>query len=196
MDGDSEGSSKRSRRLSGEPPLHLPDDDAFPPLTRFNPPTKLPTKASAIGRLRHLSGGGKRNMTRAEAVKEVAKEVEDKYHHDTVHCKSMRGIVRELTALFNIYTEGKKRAKAGVATHTKAKQYEQLLKDKDTLFDVTTEDQTRKNKLDLEWGVRMGQREKLYLEDQRGPRELECDSGTDPAWFRFFVVMMMMIMRR
>ena len=69
-------------------------------------------------------------------------------------------------------------------TQPKAKAYEQLVKEKDYLFDVATEDQTRKNRLNEEWGVKMGQRENLYLEDQRGPRLMECDSGADPAWFR------------
>ena len=49
---------------------------------------------------------------------------------------------------------------------------------------MATEDQTRKNRLNEEWGVKMGQRENLYLEDQRGPRLMEWDSGADPAWFR------------
>ena len=182
---ESEGnSSKTSRRLSGDPPLHLPDDDAFPLLAQFNPPTKLPTKASVIGQLRYLSGGGKRNMTRAQAVIEVAKEVEDKYFHDTVHCKSLHQINKHITTLYDIYTQGKAKAKLGLMTQPKAKAYEQLVKEKDYLFDVATEDQTRKNRLNEEWGVKMGQRENLYLEDQRGPRLMECDSGADPAWFR------------
>ena len=78
-------SCRKSRRLSGDPPIHLPGDDVFPLLVLFNPPTKLPIKARVIGWLRYLSGGGKRNMTRAQAVSEVAKEVENKYFHDNVH---------------------------------------------------------------------------------------------------------------
>ena len=68
--GSSEG--KKSRRLSGEPALH---EDHFPPLTQFNPPDKLPSMASVIGRLRNLSGGGRSNMISHKAVLEVAKEV-------------------------------------------------------------------------------------------------------------------------
>ena len=55
-------SSRRSRRLSGEPVLD--EDCHFPMLSKLNPPDKLPTVASIVRRLRMLYGGGKRNMTR------------------------------------------------------------------------------------------------------------------------------------
>ena len=48
------GPSKKSKRLSREPPLD--EDFHFPPLKTFNPPDKLPTHASIIGRLRKLIG--------------------------------------------------------------------------------------------------------------------------------------------
>ena len=128
--GSSEG--KRSRRLSGEPDLR--DDIHFPPLSKFNPPDKLPTIASIIGRLRMLSGGG--NMPANKAVLEVAKEVESKYYHDL--------------------RDGKRKAKAGRMTHTTAKVY--MIKKKYMLFDVSTDDVERKKHLEKKWGVKMGVR--------------------------------------
>ena len=47
---------RKSRRQSGEPALH---EDHFPPLKKINPPDKLPTKASVIGKMRSLCTGGK-----------------------------------------------------------------------------------------------------------------------------------------
>ena len=102
--GSSEG--KRSRRLSGEPALQ--DDIHFPPLSKFNPPDKLPTIASIIGRLRMLSGGGRNNMPANKAVLEVAKEVESKYYHDTVFCKSESQIVTVIRKLWSDFREAKR----------------------------------------------------------------------------------------
>ena len=33
----------------------------------------------------------------------------------------------------------------------------------------------------------MGEREKIYLENQRGPRLLSCDHGVDPVFYRAFM---------
>ena len=99
---DVDTSSRRRRRLSGEPVLD--EDCHFPMLSKFNPPDKLPTVASIVGRLRMLCGGGKRNMTRQQAVAEVSKEIESKYYHDTIHCKSLPAIRRSVKTLFDNFT--------------------------------------------------------------------------------------------
>ena len=96
-------SNKKSRRLSGEPALH---DDHFPPLSKFHPPDKLPSLASIIGRVRMLSGGGKKNLSTDKAVLEVAKEVESKYFHDTVLCHSKSKIAKDIKELLITYKEG------------------------------------------------------------------------------------------
>ena len=61
-----------------------------------------------------------------------------------------------------------------------------MIKKKDTLFDVSTDDMEGKKHLEKKWGVKMGVRDKIYLEDQQGPRLMCCDSGVDPTWFRAF----------
>ena len=81
---------KKSRRLSGEPALHV---DHFPLLLKFDPPDKLPTFASVIGRMRSLCAGGKNNMTKDNAAVEAAKEVMCKYYHDTIYCHSKAKII-------------------------------------------------------------------------------------------------------
>ena len=177
-------SSKRSRRISGEPVLE--EDFHFPLLSKFHPPDKLPTVASVVGRLRMLCHRGKNNMmTRQQAVAEVSKEIESKYYHDTVHCKSLPAIRRSVTTLYDDFTDGKKEAKKGRLTLTKAKAYVEMIKNKDTLFDMSTDDPERRKLLDTEWGVTMGQMEKAYLEDQRGPRLMSCDHGVDPVFYRY-----------
>ena len=185
-------SGKRSRRLSGEPVLE--EDFHFPLLSKFHPPDKLPTVASVVGRLRMLCGGGKNNtcMTRPQAVAEVTKEIESKYYHDTVHCKSLPAMRRSVATLFDNFTEGKKEAKKGRLTLTKAKIYVEMIKNKDTLFDMATDDPERKKLLDLEWGVKMGPMENAYLEDQRGPRLMSCDHGVDPVFYRYMGIFLYM----
>ena len=49
---------------------------------------------------------------------------------------------------------------------------------------MSTNDPDRKRQLDLEWGVKMGEMGKIYLEDQRGPRLMSCDHGVDPVFYR------------
>ena len=173
---------KKSRRLSGEPCLL--ENVNFPSLERFSPHDKLPTNASIIGRIRYLAGGGKKNLSVDKAIYEVTKEVEAKYYHDTVYCKSLRMITKDIQKMWTTYQEGKKVAKAGRLTLNKAKAYVELTKDKDLLFDVSTDDIERANILAVEWGVKMGQREKIYLEDQKGPRLMSCDNGVDPVFYR------------
>ena len=69
--------------------------------------------------------------------------------------------------------------------HDKAKAYVEMIKDKNKLFDMSTEDPARKKLLEGEWGVKMGKMEIVYLEDQRGPRLMSCDHGIDPVFYRF-----------
>ena len=175
-------SGKRSRRLSGAPVLD--EDFHFPLLKKFNPPDKLPTIGSVIGRLRMLSGGGKRNMTRQQAVTEVSKEIESKYYHDTVFSKPLPTISRCVKTLYDNFMDGKKDAKKGRMNLAKAKAYVEMIRDKNKLFDMSTEDEERKRLLEGEWGVKMGDMERVYLEDQRGPRLMTCDHGIDPVFYR------------
>ena len=107
-------------------------------------------------------------MPPTKAVLEVAKEVESKYYHDTVFCKSESQIVIVIRKLWSDFRDGKRKAKAGRMTHTTAKVY--MIKKKYMLFDVSTDDVERKKHLEKKWGVKMGVRNKIYLEDQQGPR--------------------------
>ena len=45
----------------------------------------------------------------------------------------------------------------------------------------------RKKVLEKEWGVLMGEREKLYLIDQEGPGLRSCDHWVDPIFCRAFM---------
>ena len=185
MDAEAGPSSiRKSRRLLGEPALH---EDYYSALTRFNPPDQLPTKASIIGRMRMLCVGGWGHTSHKAAV-EVAKEVISKYFHENFYCHSNSKIINDIDELYSIYKEGGRLARAGRLTFKKAKEYEELIKNRDSLFDVATESSERKKQLEEEWGVKMGLREKVYLKDQRGPRQMSCDSGVDPTFYRAFMV--------
>ena len=86
--------------------------------------------------------------------------------------------------MFDNFTEGKKEAKKGRLTLAKAKVFIEMIKDKDTLFDMSTNDPDRKRQLDIEWGVKMGEMGKIYLKDQRDPRLMSCDHEVDPVFYR------------
>ena len=127
---------KRSRRQSGEV---LWEDDHFPPCSKFQPPTKLPTLRSVVGRFRFLTAGGKHQMSRDLAIKQVTLEVESKYYHDTICCIPERTIERRLEKILVTYKAGKKRLmEGGRDKDMVVKDYKQLILDKDKLFDVVT----------------------------------------------------------
>ena len=172
---------KRSRRQSGEP---VWEADHFPANAKFQPPTKLPTFKSVIGRVRYLTQGGKHQMKRDQAIKQVALEVESKYYHDTVYCVPLRTIERNLEKLMQTYRNGKARLLEGREVYKVIKEYKELIVEKDKLFDVSTSCLEQKQACLKLWGVNMGEKEKVYLIDQQGPRKLECDLGVDPVWFR------------
>ena len=84
---------RKSRRQAGE---IIWESDHFPPVAKFQPPTKLPTLYSVIGRVIYLTQGGKNQLPREKAVKQLALEVESKYYHDTVHCIPLRSVERKV----------------------------------------------------------------------------------------------------
>ena len=70
------------------------------------------------------------------------------------------------------YKEGKKRLN-GKKDHGVVKKYNELVKEKDSLFDMATSDPTRIKVCVEEWGVKRSEMEYVYLEDQRGERTIE-----------------------
>ena len=72
----------------------------------------IASKHNHIGRMRMLCGEGKRNLTRQQAVSKVSKEIESKYYHITIHCKSLPAIRRSVKTLFDNFTQ-KERGKEG-----------------------------------------------------------------------------------
>ena len=187
QEGESEPSGKvaigkKSKRQAGEV---LWDSDHFPPCSKFQPPTKLPTIKSVVGRVRFLTKGGKQQMQKEMAVKQVALEIECKYYHDTVYCMPIRTIERKLTQMMITYRVGKSKVVEGGRDNEQVvRDYKELVQEKDKLFEVATTSPKQKENCELKWGVKMGEKEKMYLEDQRGARKMECDMGVDPVWFR------------
>ena len=80
----------------------------------------------------------------------------------------------DIKKLFIIFKEGGRYARANRLNQKKAQEYLELIKKKDELFDMVTDSVERKVKLEEEWGVKMGEREKVYLADQRGERLMSC----------------------
>ena len=178
---------KRSRRQSGEPVAD--PDEHFPACRRFIPPTQLPSYRGVIGRIRCLTAGGKQNMSTKEAVREVSKEIETSYCNATVYSLELRAIERSVTKLYDDFKEGRKRYAAGKTDKQgndlpAVTKYKDLIAKKDMLFDCSTTDPDRKQKCSELWGVKMGEMEKRFLEDQRGDRMWHTQNQPDPVWYR------------
>ena len=123
-------------------------------------------------------------MRREDANKQVALEIESKYYHDTVYCIPLRTIERKVEKLMETYRNGKARLLEGKENLQVVKEYKELIVEKDKLFNVATSSPGQKKVCEELWGVKMGEKEKVYLADQQGPRKMECDLGVDPVWFR------------
>ena len=115
MGGGVAGSSQqRTSRSSG--PLHDADVE-FPPMRSYEPKSKLPTIKSVIGMLRYHTGKGGAGKSAEIAVREVAKQIYSKWYHDTVACKSLSTITREVEKLRTVFGEGKKKYSLGEKYH-------------------------------------------------------------------------------
>ena len=169
-----------STRHSGEV---LDADIVLPMMDKFSHRGKLPTIKSVIGVLRSMTGGGKKQVAHAIAVKEVVKLVYSKWYHDTVCCISMRSMERKLSELWKDFREGKKRLGGGRENCKAVDKYKNLVEAKDKLWDVYPPDEKRRRECEQEWGVTMGEHEYRYYEDQQGPRLYDCDKGVDPVWY-------------
>lgn len=180
---------RKSRRLSGEEVLDT--DNIFPACEKFQPPGKLPSLKSVLGRMKHLCGGGKgQNMMSVKcATAEVAKEVYCKYYHDNICCFHLRPIERKIEKEYEKLKEGKHRLAQGREGSKEVAYLKELIKRKDEVFPVfldpdKEEDKQKIKKYEEEWGVKMSDMEYKYLKDQRTERKMECDNGVDPVWFR------------
>jgi hypothetical protein len=101
-----------------------------------------------------------------------------------VYCIPLRTIERKVEKLIQTYRNGKARLSEGRENHQVVKEYQELILEKDKLFNVATSSPEQKKVCEELWGVKMGEKEKVYLADQLGPRKMECDLGVDPVWFR------------
>ena len=180
----------KTRHQSGD----INPDVEFPVLDQFQRPTQLPTYKSVIGVLQSLTAGGKVNCSHDEAVREVAKQLYAKWFHDTVYCVALNTIQDRLRKDWEIFREGRKRFHAGRMTGKSIDAFKELAEKKDRLYDIGYETvkgikkagtlkQACVDRCELEWGVKMSNKEHEYYEDQKSERRLECDHGVDPVWY-------------
>ena len=67
--------------------------------------------------------------------------------------------------------------------------FKEQMEKKDELLQALLDPEKEGNKLKImncekEWGVKMSENEYRYLQDQRTERNMECDNGVDPIWYR------------
>ena len=182
MSQPSGSGGKKSRRLSGEPALD--PDVNFPPSSKFQHPTKLPSWKSIISVMRYLTSGEKKTMSANEAAREVCKDIYCKYFHDSVFCIPFETMFHKVKRVWDLFKIGKLRLGQGRSTSKEVKAYEDLVAKKETLFDMSTNDPARIENCEKDWGVKMSEREHIYLADQQSERRMECDKGVDPVWYR------------
>ena len=100
-----------------------------------------------------------------------------------MYCLNVRTIHRKIETLWKTFKEGKRRyleKRTGAAVD----KYKKIVGDAQKLFDVHAdvigddEEQCKK-----QWGVSMTQRERLYYQDMKGERRMECDHAVDPVWY-------------
>ena len=128
-------------------------------------------------------------MSALTAVKEVRKEIETNYCNATVYCLESKVIDRKLEKIYSEFKEGRKRYADGRTDKegndfTAVAKFKRLIEKKDTLFDCSTDNPQRKLKCSLLWDVKMGEMEKIYLEDQKGNRKMHTQTQPDPVWYR------------
>ena len=165
-------------------------DSDFPATKSYVPSDKLPTYKSVVGMLRHLlEGTGQgRGVTVDMVCREVAKQVMAKWFHDTVYHKSIDSIIKSLKALHNTYIMGKKRQAGGRLDSKDYLNFVELFEKKDKLIDIypglEQGNYSRISKCVEEWdGLRMNDRDRLYYEDQKGPRIMVCENRCDPTYY-------------
>ena len=187
--GSKEG-ERKSRRLSGEEVLDI--DSSFPMCERFQPPGKLPTLRSVLGRMRLICRVGK-GLERPPGLKvaadKVAKEVFCKYYHDNICCLTIGGISYRIKQEYEALKKGEHRLSQGREEHKEVIQLKEQLLRKDQIFPAFLDpdkegDKDKIKKCEEDWGVKMAEMEYKYLQDQRSERKMECDNGVDPVWFR------------
>ena len=165
-------------------------DTDFPECKSFTPSNKLPTYKNVIGMMRHLlkgKGQGGQGVTVNMVCREVAKQVMAKWFHDTVYHKSILSVIKMVKNLHTQYTEGKHRQDR--PTSKQYLKFIELFEKKDKLFDIYPgseegNDFNRISKCQEEWdGLRMNDRDKVYYEDQKGPRVMVCENKCDPVFY-------------
>ena len=163
-------------------------DIAFPELKMFQPRNKLPTMASVVGMLRHYSslkkGMKAKSMSGNDAFKEVSKILSAKWYHDSLPCIDYVKLDERLKVLYKVVMDGARdmRRNDGKSRSSTTK-YKELVEQKNRLYDIFEENDIKRRDKEKEWGVCMGKMEKIYLEDMRGERKMECGGSVDPVWY-------------
>ena len=154
----------------------------FPPMKQFTPSNKLPDYKSLVGLLRYtIEKEGKGRVTVDKAVRDVANQVVAKYFHDNVYHKSLFSVMKMIRKVYDTYMCGKHRQAQGRLDSDGYKQFEELYKKKNKLFDVYPEEPVRILKCQEEWnGMRMTERDMAYYKDQKSSRLMVCENKCDP----------------
>ena len=154
-------------------------------------------KVRRLSLIRYHADTGGKGHTRTMAIREVAKQVYAKWYHDSIPCVPFETLVRKLSDLYKLVLEGNKRLKEeekkGGGKRKIVEDYKELVAKKEQLFDIFPrnkhgeEDVERRRKVEEDWGVKMGKMERIYYEDMKNNREMECGKEIDPVWYQAMI---------
>ena len=90
-----------------------------------------------------------------------------------------------LKVIYNVVLTGSRDMRRNDGkSRTSITKFKELVGQKDKLYDIFEDDDIRRWDKEKEWGVLMGKMEKMYLEDMRGDRKMECGGSVDPVWYQ------------
>ena len=161
-------------------------DVAFPEMKMFQPRNKLYSMDSVVGMLRYytsLQKGMKGSKASGKvSFREVAKILTAKWYHDSLPCIDYEKLVERLKVIYNVVLTGSRDMRRNDGkSRTSITKFKELVGQKDKLYDIFEDDDMRRWDKEKEWGVLMGKMEKMYLEDMRGDRKMECGGSVDPV---------------
>lgn len=160
---------------------------AFPKISVFRPSSKLPTLGSTVGMLRFFNAQRqtKKGVRSDQASREVAKILTAKWYHDTLPCIDFESLVYRLEKLYReVITGSRDMRRTDGKKRKSVEMYKQLVAEKDKLYDIFEENETKRKEKEQEWGVSMGKMEEIYLADMRSDRKMECGGSVDPVWYQ------------
>ena len=151
------------------------------------PNGKLPVKKEVIEAMLYLlrSGrAGKEHRSVTEAASIVAYILIDHWTFCNIYTFTHTNVASKVLKLYKEFMNNHQTRKERRTESWETRMKEYVHHVKTSLFDISTEDDTRRKNLEKEYGVKMSDIEINFLEDQKTIRVGYCDNFVDRKWER------------